>query len=168
MRTIEKNIKTCGLAVMLTKSQIDNFKIIRSHWKKFNGELKKYRFYQSGGNWTKYGITYKIDSTYFYLAAVPSENLNFPDNFIRFEIPKGDYEVFTHTGEMENIKKTVYEIYKVILPESNLKIENHTKAGFLHFEKYDQRFQWDKPDSEIDIYLPLSTVDVFFKPGGRI
>ena len=37
------------------------------------------------------------------------------------------------------------------------KIENHTKSGFLHFEKYDYRFQWNKPTSKVDIYLPLST-----------
>lgn len=38
---------------------------------------------------------------------------------------------------------------------SNLKIEDHTKTGFIHFEKYDCRFKWNNPNSIIDIYLPL-------------
>lgn len=42
---------------------------------------------------------------------------------------------------MKNIKQTFYEIYKVILPKSQLKIEDHSKVGFLHFEKYDYKFQ---------------------------
>ena len=58
---------------------------------------------------------------------------------------------------MENIKKTFFEIYKVILPKSNLKIEDQTTTGFIHFEKYDYRFQWNNPNSIIDIYLPINT-----------
>ena len=67
------------------------------------------------------------------------------------------YEVFTHKGKMENIKETIYHIYKVIIPKTNLKIEDPKKIGFLHFEKYDYRFNWNKPTSEIDIYLPVNT-----------
>ena len=58
---------------------------------------------------------------------------------------------------MEHIKHTFLEIYKVILPKSNFKIEDSKKAGFLHFEKYDFRFQWNKSSSVIAIYLPLET-----------
>ena len=86
-----------------------------------------------------------------------AENSIVPDNVKYMVIPAGEYELFTHMGKMENIKNTLYEIYKVVLPKSNLKIENHTKSGFLHFEKYDYRFQWNKSTSEVDIYLPLST-----------
>lgn len=155
--TIDQNINICGLAIGLTNSQTDNYKIIRKHWIDFNSELNKYKLNQSSGNWTKYGLTYKIDQNYYYLAAIPSDNLNFPDYFTRFEIPKGDYELFTHKGKMENIKQTYYEIYKVIIPKSNLTIEEHAKTGFIHFEKYDYRFRWDKPSSLIDIYLPSNT-----------
>ena len=72
-------------------------------------------------------------------------------------IPKGEYKIFTHNGKIENIKNTIYEIYKIVLPKLKLNIEEHTKTGFLHFEKYDYRFQWNKPNSIIDIYLPLKT-----------
>lgn len=83
--------------------------------------------------------------------------MNFPEHFVNKEIPKGEYKIFTHTGKMENIKQTINHIYKNILPNSNLKIEQHSNTGFIHFEKYDYRFRWDKPNSEIDIYLPIKT-----------
>jgi predicted transcriptional regulator YdeE len=58
---------------------------------------------------------------------------------------------------LQNLKLTIHDIYKNILPNSNLTIEHHSKTGFIHFEKYDYRFGWDKPNSEIDIYLPINT-----------
>ncbi len=157
MTTIKQNIQTCGLVTELTTSQTDNFEIIQKHWKTFNDELKRLKLNKKDGNWTKYGITFKTGENYFYLTAIPTNNLNVPDHFSSFEIPKGEYETFNHKGKMENIKQTIYEIYKVILPKSNLKIEDHIKTGFIHFEKYDYRFQWNKPNSVIEIYLPLST-----------
>ena len=157
MTTIEQNIQTCGLVTELTKSQNENFEIIQKHWTTFNDELKKWKLNQNGGNWTKYGITFKKAEKYFYLTAIPTNNNLFPDHFTSLEIPKGEYEIFTHKGKMENIKQTIFEIYKVILPKSNLKIEDNNETGFLHFEKYDYRFKWNKPTSIIDIYLPLNT-----------
>ena len=157
MTTIEKSIQTCGLVIELTKSQTKNFEIIQKHWTVFNEELKKRKLNQNGSNWTKYGITYKSEEKYYYLTAIPIINNLFPYHFTKFEIPKGEYLIFTHKGKMENIKKTIFEIYKVFLPQSNIKIEDHTKTGFLHFEKYDYRFQWNKLNSIIDIYLPINT-----------
>jgi predicted transcriptional regulator YdeE len=157
MKTIDKNISTFGLLTELTNSQTDNFEIIKNHWKTFNAELKKYNLIQNGGNWEKYGITIKTNEAYFYLTTIPQDNFIFPEHFVNKEIPKGEYEIFTHKGKMENIKLTIHDIYKNILPNSNLKIEHYSKTGFMHFEKYDYRFRWDKPNSEIDIYLPIST-----------
>ena len=122
MKTIDKNISTFGLLTELTNSQTDNFEIIQKHWTTFNEELKKYKLNQNGGNWVKFGITFKMAEKYFYLTAVPTNNLVFPDHFTHLEIPKGEYEIFTHKGKMENIKQTIFEIYKVILPKSNLKM----------------------------------------------
>lgn len=157
MTIIENNITTLGLQTELTKSQKENFEIIQNHWCRFNKELKQYNLNQRGGNWVKYGITYKINEKYFYLTTIPSYGQNFPEHFISKVIPKGQYEVFTHKGEMKNLKTTVHDIYKVILPNSNIQIELASKTGFIHFEKYDFRFQWNKPNSIIDIYLPINT-----------
>tara|TARA_R110002126_G_scaffold290897_3_gene449404 strand:+ start:15789 stop:16070 length:282 start_codon:yes stop_codon:yes gene_type:complete len=91
------------------------------------------------------------------LTTIPLNDLTFPDNFKHLEIPKGEYEIFSHKGKMEDINNTLFEIYKVILPKSNLKIEDQAKTGFIHFEKYDYRFKWNNPNSIIDIYLPIKT-----------
>ncbi len=157
MKIIEQNIKVCGLITELTKSQSENFGIIQIHWTEFNAELKRRKLNQNGGNWTKYGITLKSDNKIFYLTAIPVSDLAIPDNFKYLEIPKGEYKVFSHKGKMEDIKNTIFEIYKVVLPKSNLKIEDQAKTGFIHFEKYDYRFKWNEPNSIIDIYLPIKT-----------
>ena len=56
---------------------------------------------------------------------------------------------------MQDLKQTLNHIYKTIIPDLNLNIEDHENTGFLHFEKYDYRFQWNNPKSVIEIYLPL-------------
>ena len=157
MTTIEQNMQTCGLFTELTNSQTDNFVIIKNHWKKFNAELQKHNLVQNGRNWEKYGITFKTNETYFYLTTILKNKMIFPDHFVNKEIPKGEYGIFTHTGKMENIKQTIHNIYKNILPKSNLTIEHYSKTGFIHFEKYDYRLRWDKPTSVIDIYLLINT-----------
>jgi len=157
MTIIESNITTFGLQTELTNSQDENFVIIRHQWYRFNNELKKYKLSQNNGHWEKFGITCKMNERYFYLTTIPSSGQIFPEHFIQKVIPKGQYEVFTHKGEMKNIKTTVYDIYKNILPNSALLIEPSSKTGFIHFEKYDFRFQWNKPNSVIDIFLPLNT-----------
>jgi len=157
MTQIENNISTYGLQTELTKSQNDNFILIQNHWCQFNKELKKYHLQQNGGNWVKYGITYKINERYFYLTAIPANGQIFPEHFRQKVIPKGYYEVFTHKGEMNTIKTTVYNIYKNILPNTGLQTEPGSKTGFIHFERYDYRFQWNKPNSVLDIYLALNT-----------
>jgi predicted transcriptional regulator YdeE len=154
-----ENILTCGLSVEITTSQSQNFVIIRDHWVKFNAELKRLNLKQSGGNWEKYGITYKINEKYFYLASVPFFEQIVPDNFVYKEIPKGEYVFFVHTGKMDEIKSTIYNIYKKELPNSGLNIEHYSKTGFIHFEKYDFRFQWNNSNSIIEIYLPLNTLN---------
>ena len=80
----------------------------------------------------------------------------FPEHFINKEIPKGEYEIFNHKGKMENIKNTINDIYRNILPNSNLTIEHYSKTRFIYFEKYDYRFRWHKPNSKIDIYLLIN------------
>jgi predicted transcriptional regulator YdeE len=157
MNTIVENIEIGGLVTELTNSQSANFIIIQKHWKIFNEALKKYKLNQNGGNWEKFGVTFKKDQKYFYMTAIPKLEHVFPDHFTFMEIPKGAYEIFTHKGKMENLKQTINAIYKISIPKTNLKIEDHKKAGFFHFEKYDYRFQWNKPTSIIEIYLPLKT-----------
>ncbi|MFE3869819.1 GyrI-like domain-containing protein [Flavobacterium sp. ZS1P70] len=151
-----ENIMTCGLFVEITTSQSRNFIIIQDHWVKFNAELKRYNLKQNIENWEKYGITYKINEKYFYMTSIPYFGQIIPNNFVYKEIPKGEYVFFSHTGKMEEIKNTIYNIYKKLLPNLGLNIEHYSIVGFIHFEKYDFRFQWNKPNSIVEIYLPLN------------
>jgi predicted transcriptional regulator YdeE len=156
IKTQLENISTCGLSVKLTTSQSQNFSIIQNHWIKFNAELKRLNLGQKGGSWEKFGITYKIKENYFYMAAIPYFGQSLSNDFSCIEIPKGEYLSFIHKGNMMEIKDTLYDIYKKLLPNSELTVEHHSKTGFIHFERYDFRFKWNDPNSIIEIYLPLN------------
>jgi hypothetical protein len=47
--------------------------------------------------------------------------------------------------------------YRKMLPERNLTPESPVIAGLIQFERYDNRFHWNRPDSIIEIYVPLET-----------
>jgi predicted transcriptional regulator YdeE len=152
---LEETIRTAGLAIELTTSQSKNFEIIQGHWKVFNHEIKINGLNQAAGNWVKYGFTYKVNERYFYLAAIPFVGKSLPDYFIVKNIPAGNYAVFSHQGKLEAIKNTFTNIYKNELPQSGLKLVENSAVDFIVFEKYDQRFHWNQPNSVIDIYIPI-------------
>jgi len=139
-----------GMSIELTTSQIENYGIIRKHWMNFNSILKSAK-YNSKSNWTKYGITFKIDGKYFYMSAIPCNECY--QDFKNIDISEGLFARFQHNGSMEKIKTTVYDIYKRIIPEKQLHVDS--ERSILHFELYDYRFQWNKDNSIIDIYLPV-------------
>ena len=151
---------TIGIATTLTKSQNQNQVLISSLWKRFNAETHKIDNRPSSEkNWAKFGITYVHNHEYCYLAAIPYLNdMQAPSNMIRHDIPPGRYACITHTGKINGLKTTVDSIYKKILPQRNLKPEPHVKADLIQFEKYDNRFHWNRPDSIIEIYVPMETV----------
>ena len=154
MTVLYPNTSLCGLQIKLTKSQSENHTIIQNHWIHFNTVLKKNNLTQNKRNWVKYGVTFKVDDTYFYLAAIPTPNSILPEQFRTITIPQGNYHVFTHKGKMEGIKQTLIDIYKIQIPKLNIQIQSPEKTGFMHFEKYDYRFQWNNPASIIELYLP--------------
>ncbi|MDR2798481.1 MAG: hypothetical protein LBB80_09065 [Treponema sp.] len=60
-----KTKKLYGLSIALTKSQNRNYIIISNFWKEFNVKLCFYDLpKQAGGNWEKYGMTYKVGDIY--------------------------------------------------------------------------------------------------------
>lgn len=144
--------KVIGLQVELTTSQNENHRIIAAHWKRFNRELriKEFRF---DGNWLKYGITKKINNQYTYLTAIPkkADVVGFAED----ELRGGEYICFEHKGNMGLLKSTIHEIYKKFIPESDFELDQ--SRATIHFEQYDHRFLWNKPNSIIDIYVPIET-----------
>ena len=152
-------IPAVGISTRLTRSQAENSVIISSLWKRFNAEIHKIEQQPSSGeNWEKFGITYLQNQEYGYLAAIPCmDGMRVPAHMIRKNITRGRYACITHTGKMSYLKSTVNIIYRRMLPERNLTPESPDKAGLIQFERYDNRFHWNRPDSIIEIYVPLET-----------
>ena len=147
-----KSCKVVGLQVELTTSQNENHRIIASHWKKFNRELRINKI-QSDGDWLKYGITKKINNRYTYLTAIPS--VVGVVGFIEEELKGGEYICFEHKGNMGLLKSTIYGIYKKCIPETDFELDKNRVT--IHFEQYDRRFLWNKLNSIITIYVPIKS-----------
>lgn len=145
-----KSCKVVGLQIELTTSQNENQKIIARHWKRFNRELRinEIRF---NGSWLKYGITRKTNNQYTYLTAIPrtTDVVGFTEE----ELGGGEYICFEHKGNMGLLKSTIHDIYKKLIPESKFELDK--SRATIHFEQYDKRFLWNKPNSIIDIYVPI-------------
>jgi len=150
-------IEIIGLKTLLTESQKMNYKIITDQWKKFNYDLHRIigRTVSSAG-WVKYGITYKENKKYNYLACIPYDpKFSYPSNMIRKIITAGYYALFRYTGKMTDINKTVSYIFKKAIPSENLNTGNIEKSGIILIEKYDKRFNWNKSGSIIDLLVPV-------------
>lgn len=144
-----------GLSTELTTSQNENFKIISQHWRKFNSNLQDQKLRQ-GSHWVKYGITKKIDDRYFYMTAIESMNdLNSLNSLEKDTVNAGEYIRFQHVGSMDRIKLTVRHIYKHIIPSHGIKVNDNREL--LHYERYDNRFNWNAKNSIIDIYVPVAS-----------
>jgi len=152
-----RKIDLIGLEIKLTRSQDKNYILIRDLWKKFNPELKNIKNRRSG-NWEKFGITYKKDGDIFYVASIEkTDKMILPSDMINKEIKQGQYVCFTHIGAMDAIKTTLFDIFKKIVPKLKLEIKPNEKSGLICFERYDYRFNWNNPNSLLEIYLPLET-----------
>ena len=145
-----RQISVCYCQTKLTTSHRKNFSIIRQHWKEFNSLLKINKV-KLGPDWEKYAITQKFNGQYYYKCAFPTTT---PIRQFEFmQIPAGEYVKFKHEGPMNTIRETINEIYNKIIPNSDLNIDR--KRSLLHIEHYDSKFNWNRPDSIVEIYVPL-------------
>ncbi len=150
-------IDIIGLKTGLTQLQEFNYRIISEHWKRFNNDLHRITGHaSSSSDWVKYGITYKQNEKFNYLACVPYDiNCSYPSNMIRKSIPAGYYALFRHTGKMTDLTQTMSYIFKEAIPSENLNMVIRENIGIIFIEKYDRRFNWNKPDSIIDLLVPV-------------
>lgn len=142
-----------GQEVELTNSKKRNIQITTPFWKKFNANLKKYKLSQNG-NWTKFAFMERRNGKLFYYPAIPKREI-IPQEFVTKEIRAGNYLVVEHIGAMDKIYETYGKIYQEILPNLNY---TPIKNEFLHFEKYDYRFRWNREDSVIEIWVPINII----------
>ena len=75
----------------------------------------------------------------FYFCSIPKRNV-VPDSFFYKEVPPCKYLVVEHIGSMGKIYETYGKVYQEILPNTNY---IPLQENFLHFERYDYRFQWN-------------------------
>ncbi len=139
-----------GQEIQITNRQLQNIRICKEFWQKFNISIKDQYLFQQG-NWMKYAFTYKRNNNCFYCCAIP-ESHHISDGFIKKEVKGQKYIVFEHIGDMNSIYMTYNIIYKEIIPSSGYIVN---KEEFFHFEKYDYRFHWNRADSIIEIWVPI-------------
>lgn len=150
--TIQPTIYLSGISIQLTNSQKKNFYIITNQWQIFNNFIKEDGYF-GGKNWRKYGVIYRKDEIYYYLCAVDKVKLK--NNFQELMINGGVFAKFQHVGSMHKLSATYQKIYKEIIPKSGLNIDKNRTV--IHYEYYDNRFNWNKEESIIEIYIPIIT-----------
>ncbi|MDO5573673.1 MAG: GyrI-like domain-containing protein [bacterium] len=141
-----------GQEIELTNYQRQNIQLSIQFWKTFNQNLKKNYLSQSG-NWIKYAFMQKRDTKLYYYCAIPKKVV-VPEGFTVKEIPQQKYLVAEHLGHMDRIYDTYTTIYQELLPQTGYE---RSQTDFLHFEKYDYRFHWNRDDSVIEIWVPINT-----------
>jgi AraC family transcriptional regulator len=144
----------CGLSVQITKSQSANAEICKRFWKELNQALAANQLAQ-GRHWQKFAITYNDSKGYRYFCGIPVSPV-IPNSFQTMAVPACHYLVFEHRGSTRGIAKTLSEIYRNFLPNSEHK---HERSKLFHFEKYDHKFRWNHAESLIEIWLPISLAE---------
>ncbi|MEG0452976.1 MAG: GyrI-like domain-containing protein [Coprobacillus sp.] len=141
-----------GQEVELTRSQKENIQISTKFWQTFNMNLRKSNLSQSS-HWTKYAFMERRDSILFYYCAIPKKEI-VPEGFIVKQIKAQRYLVVEHVGSMNQIYETYGKIYQQIFPNTQYIT---LQENFIHFEKYDYRFHWNKENSIIEIWIPIKS-----------
>jgi len=75
---------------------------------------------------------------------------NIPEGMELFELPAGKYAVFLHRGGPARARESFAFIFTTWLPQSG-----YTLAPRPHFEKLDDRYKHNEPDSEEELWIPI-------------
>jgi AraC family transcriptional regulator len=100
--------------------------------------------YESYDNFEKTG-------SFVYIAGVEVSSIaDLPEDFAHQKVDGSKYAVFPISSIVENVQKSIIEIYTVHLPASGLKA-----AGNYDFEHYDHDFEVNNENSFISFYVPI-------------
>lgn len=147
-----ESFSVIGQEIEITHSQKVNIQISTSFWQLFNNNIKQLCLSQSK-NWVKYSFMERRNGKLFYYCAIPYKT-TVPNGFVFKEIKAQRYLVVEHLGPMNKIYNTYGKIYQEILPSTNYLV---SQENFIHFEKYDYRFHWNKENSIIEIWIPIKS-----------
>lgn len=139
-----------GQTISLTTSSSKNQQLSTSFWQHFNRILYRRNMKQTKP-WVKYGCMFQHDSNYSYACGIPSQGM-YPQDFQLIKIERGNYLRFIHTGEMRALPATIHHIWKEYLIEHDLKVK---QDGLVYIERYTEDFHFNRPDSKVEILVPL-------------
>lgn len=124
-------------------------------WSTFINHMKEIENVKNPG--VTLGICDKVEdydpelSEFSYMSCVEIEDYTkIPENMVVKKIPKQSYLVFTHRGSTENLEETYKYIYGNYFFKSEYEI-----ADAPDFELYDERFNMNDSNSEMDIFIPI-------------
>ncbi|MBD5656793.1 MAG: AraC family transcriptional regulator [Candidatus Eremiobacteraeota bacterium] len=102
--------------------------------------------------YTTYGVMDDGDDDGFdYAAAVEVESVDrLPPELKSIRIQAQTYAVFTHAGHISNLRTTMNVLWSGWLPASKL-----TMVRAPYFERYDERFDPQSGNGEIEIWIPI-------------
>ncbi len=124
-------------------------------WRMFLKNMKEIKHIKNPG--VTLGICDHVDeydpelSEFSYISCIEIEEYSkIPENMIVKQIPKQKYVVFTHKGSVENLEETYRYIYGTYFFKSEYEISDAPD-----FELYDERFNVNDCNSEMDIFIPV-------------
>ena len=163
--TMEPKIKTTvelkvigmgGNFISILSPDKNNFEVIPKIWGQYMSRSKEIT---NRENWNNIGICSCItdpklkqhpDECFYMAGTVVSDFDNVPAGMLIKVIPAGRYAVFTHKGKLDKLQHTMNFIYGSWLAKSEYKLRDAPDL-----EMYDERFNLDSDDSEIDLYIPV-------------
>lgn len=130
-----------------TTCSLENNGAIPALWQAFNTRENDIEEAVSGA---AYGICSVADEAgnCTYLAGVKA--LKKTAGMDHIEVPAQSYAVFTHSGHISDLPKTVYTIWNKVLPDAGLKT-----ARSPDFELYDRRFDPETGRGTVEIWIPI-------------
>ncbi len=137
-----------GCSIRCTFEDISS---IPSLWQTFNERANEVPY--SAGN-AAYGVCCDADEAgwFRYVAGLETTAaVDIPSGMDSVSVPAGRYAVFTHSGHIADLPKTVYTIWNKALPDAALKPREAPD-----FELYDERFDASTGRGGVEIWIPVA------------
>ncbi|MCF7910968.1 MAG: AraC family transcriptional regulator [Candidatus Cloacimonetes bacterium] len=153
VKIVEKEaFKVIGLKVVTTQKK----NTIPQLWDKFNARWQDVKNIAQEG--VCVGICPSVDDKDFdentefaYIAGMIVKNFTeVPEGMETLEIPAQKYAVATHKGPLDKLHDTYHYLYAEWLKDSDYEF-----CPSAEIEWYDDRFIFNSPESEFDIYIPV-------------
>jgi AraC family transcriptional regulator len=135
--------------------QTTNFQVIPPLWGAF---VRRHAEIANHVGKEMYGIIYgkpadqrsHPDELQYIAGVAVSSAKDIPQGMVSRTIPAGTFACVTHRGPIRKIRDTIFELYRVWLPQSGFE-----HAGIADVELYDDRFNPDSDESEFDYWISV-------------